>query len=786
VKTKKTATLALVLLMVMLMCWMALLPREAVAAGSPAIMQGTSKISTGNTVWFGNHYTSWSGPIQWRVMGNGNDGSGNSRLFLSSHVFDLVPFKPQDGSNGWLSSFARGWCIDFHHNAFSYVEKAALIETSLHDAFYTGKNASFDDTVLRNDRVFFLSAEEVETIYFPQDDDSSRIVTSLVSENPAQWWLRSPVSNTADYAGAVDRSGEVFAKELNWESLYARPAFNFNLSSVLLTSAAEGGKLSGSTGQDALTAVPSTETTDWKLTLFDPSRLFSATWSSGQKTRTVGYTGWTVDLDYSRAKNGTNEKISALLCKKDDGTVLYYGQLKDDFSDRGSGRVRISIPTGLAIGEYQLKVFNEQANGDKQTDYASRFSTFDIEVEPVFVTDVKLSRRSIAMLMGNTETLTATVSPENATNKKVIWSSSDIGVAAVDENGEVTARTPGIAIITAVAEGAEDGDRTASCWVTVIDPASEEMIIFDPAGGKWSDGTTDPKIITADVGDEITILEAPFREGYEFQYWEGSRHQPGERYLVPSGGHTFTAIWTKTEPTNPTQPDLTSPDPTQPDPTQPDPTSPDPTSPYPTQPDPTNPDPTQSDPAQSDPTQPDPTQPDPTQSDPASPDPAQPGSTNPDPMQTDPTRPGPTIPGEIEMIQQPPVWIKGSNVYASFISSADFADFLYVKVDGIIVDESNYDAKEGSTIVTFQPTFLETLSIGKHPVVVVSKSGTAYGMIEIKAKAAQETEQKTQPGETTPKTGENKGICLWPILLFIVAGTLLFALRKRKTSQPKA
>ena len=147
------------------------------------------------------------------------------------------------------------------------------------------------------------------------------------------------------------------------------------------------------------------------MTLFDPSRLFSATWSSGQKTRTVGYTGWTVDLDYSRAKNGTNEKISALLCKKDDGTVLYYGQLQDDdISDLGSGRVRISIPTGLAVGEYQLKVFNEQANGDKQTDYASSFSTFDIKVDPNFVTDVKLNKRSTVMLAGNTETLTATVS----------------------------------------------------------------------------------------------------------------------------------------------------------------------------------------------------------------------------------------------------------------------------------------------------------------------------------------------------------------------------------------
>ena len=113
-------------------------------------------------------------------------------------------------------------------------------------------------------------------------------------------------------------------------------------------------------------------------------------------------------------------------------------------------------------------MFNEQANGDKQTDYASYFSTFDIKVDHDFVTNVKLNKRSTVMLAGNTETLTATISPESATNKKVIWSSSDTGVATMDENGKVTAKAPGTAIITADAEGAKDGDRAAACFVTVL------------------------------------------------------------------------------------------------------------------------------------------------------------------------------------------------------------------------------------------------------------------------------------------------------------------------------
>ena len=80
----------------------------------------------------------------------------------------------------------------------------------------------------------------------------------------------------------------------------------------------------------------------------------------------------------------------------------------------------------------------------------------------------------------------------------------------------------------------------------------EATVTFDPAGGKWEDGTTAPKTITTNVGDEIAILEAPVREGYEFKHWEGSAYQPGEKYQVPSGGHTFTAVWTKTVSTKPT------------------------------------------------------------------------------------------------------------------------------------------------------------------------------------------------------------------------------------------
>ncbi|MGI6616919.1 MAG: choice-of-anchor Q domain-containing protein [Saccharofermentanales bacterium] len=146
---------------------------------------------------------------------------------------------------------------------------------------------------------------------------------------------------------------------------------------------------------------------------------------------------------------------------------------------------------------------------------------------------------------------------------------------------------------------------------------------------------------------------------------------------------------------------------------------------------------------------------------------------------TDPTQPDPTEPFEVKMIQQPPAWIKGSNAYLSFTSSAECKDFSHVNVDGKVVDRANYGVREGSTIVTFKPAFIETLSVGQHPVEIVSRTGTAYGVIEIKA----ETTQETQPDDTTPKTGENGGIYLWPSFILLAAGGLLLALRKKKSRQ---
>ncbi|MGN0481793.1 MAG: Ig-like domain-containing protein, partial [Lachnospiraceae bacterium] len=85
-------------------------------------------------------------------------------------------------------------------------------------------------------------------------------------------------------------------------------------------------------------------------------------------------------------------------------------------------------------------------------------------VSKVSTTGIVLNKNSISLSSeGATSQLTATVSPSNATDKSVIWSSGNTGVATVDGDGKVTAVFPGTTTITAK----NSGGQTATCTVTV-------------------------------------------------------------------------------------------------------------------------------------------------------------------------------------------------------------------------------------------------------------------------------------------------------------------------------
>ena len=110
----------------------------------------------------------------------------------------------------------------------------------------------------------------------------------------------------------------------------------------------------------------------------------------------------------------------------------------------------------------------------------------------VAVESVTLDKSSLELTEGETATLTATVKPDNATNKTVTWSSSNASIATVDQNGKVTAVAEGTATITAKA-----GEKTATCTVAVKkNVVAVESITLDKSSLELTEGETATLVAT--------------------------------------------------------------------------------------------------------------------------------------------------------------------------------------------------------------------------------------------------------------------------------------------------
>ena len=144
-------------------------------------------------------------------------------------------------------------------------------------------------------------------------------------------------------------------------------------------------------------------------------------------------------------------------------------------TDNGSSWADIN---GAASASYTTAATTTDMNGNqyrcmvKSTSgvgVISQTATLTVQAKPasVPVTGVNLNKTSLSLTVGGTDTLTATVQPDNATNKNVTWSTSNASIATVDANGEVTAVSAGTATITVTTA---DGSFTASCTVTVEKP----------------------------------------------------------------------------------------------------------------------------------------------------------------------------------------------------------------------------------------------------------------------------------------------------------------------------
>ena len=338
--------------------------QKTIQNGTDALNK-TVNTASAPTVYFGQNQE--NKPAAWRVIGYDGNGvtsaQGDMTLLAASNMSSGLQFADFGASNEYAPSNLKT-AIDALAEKLTTEENTAVKKRTLTSGNYNEENTDCVAGAQVDNAVFWpLSSKEAIAV-----NHDLRIADP---EHPSWasscWWLRSPGYSNHD-AATVRGDGSVvyYGNAINnWWCV--RPAFNLNLNSVLFTSAAAGGKPDG-----GLTAVSAYSGNEWKLTLLDSSRNFAVT-----ETTASGDPGDTITLHYTGATAGTNEYISVILA--DSSGARYYGRVAQPTAE--SGTVEIKIPSDIAPGDYTLKVFNEQYNGDYNTDYASKFTDIALTVE---------------------------------------------------------------------------------------------------------------------------------------------------------------------------------------------------------------------------------------------------------------------------------------------------------------------------------------------------------------------------------------------------------------------
>ena len=373
---KRILSILLTLCMTLCLTPISVFAEEVGTEGSAAIQLGADALSvlsknvntaTAPTVYFGQNHE--NNPAAWRVIGYDGSGVTSSQgdiTLLAAGAMGVIPFVDTILNNEYAPSNLKT-AIDALAAKLTTEENAAVKKRTLTSGSYDGENTDCVAGGQVDNAVFWpLSAKEAIAV----NNDLRALNPAHPNWVDSGWWLRSPGSDKYRLAvvrsdGSVQYSG--FSVLIFNNHRTVRPAFNLNLNSVLFASAAVGGKPDG-----GLTEVSKYSGNEWKLTLLDSRRNFAVT----EKTVSA-VPDDTVTLNYKGATRGKNEYISVILA--DNNGAQYYGRVAQPTAK--SGTVEIKIPSDIAPGDYTMKVFSEQYNGDCKTDLASAFADVTLTVE---------------------------------------------------------------------------------------------------------------------------------------------------------------------------------------------------------------------------------------------------------------------------------------------------------------------------------------------------------------------------------------------------------------------
>ena len=233
---------------------------------------------------------------------------------------------------------------------------------------------------------------------------------------------------------------------------------------------------------------------------------------------TVAVTGVTLNKTSLTLTEGETSELSATVNPSNatDKSVSWTSNDTSVVTVDENGKI-----TAVAAGTAKVSVTT--TDGSKT---ASCLVTVNAATVPV--SGVELNTVAGSLVVGESATLTATVSPENASNKEVSFTTDNADVATVDANGKVTAVGAGVATITAKTA---DGNYTASCVVTV----SAASTVVEVTGVSLSQKTVTLKV---DETTKLAAVVSPSDASYQSITWKSD--DPAVANVASDG--TVTAI----------------------------------------------------------------------------------------------------------------------------------------------------------------------------------------------------------------------------------------------------
>ena len=674
-----------------------------------------------------------------RVLGSSNDTQtvGNEAILMNSdsQLDEYISFS--NSGNSWTDSNVQKYLNSTYYNNFlSEVERNAILDTTYTEinTAYMVNNVNYSD-VSSIDKVFVLSAKEADKLYA---DNNSRSCGAHV-------WLRSSNSENSGEVASMYGTGEIARVEYHNPWIRICPAFNLDKSAVLFTTAAIMDKTAEITKDS--TIISDKEYTGekiWKLTLRDTAKSIKV-WQS--KYVTMDSDG-EVSIPFDYVTNTENEvnQVSVMITDKsydDDAKILYYGKL--DIADptqgydiEAFGNGSFVLPESLrnkTLGtDYHMYIIAECVNDDTHTDYASN-------PREITLSDVqyKLTGAPTANPASGTYTENQSVTLTSSTEGATIYYTTD---------GSEPTLSGGV-------PGGNTQEYTAPIAVTGTEGQSITTVIKAMA---VKSGMQDSSVETFTYTIQIPVTEYTINStagangsitpGGAVKVAKGDNQtftiSPSSGYVIDTlkvdGSEvTATTSYTFSDVNTDHTIEVTFKQESQ--------------------------------------------------------TPDVPGVTAPSIT----TQPGnATVKNTYQIIDGAnSSWTHDSDGNITIRGNGDFSKFTGVKVDGNLIDKSNYTAKEGSTIITLKASYLNTLSTGTHTVEILWTDGSASTTFTTKANTSDisnnnqnnnnnsdSSDDKPSSGtdkkDVAPKTGDNTPI-VWLFILSILSGTgLIITVKKRR------